>query len=69
MAGIKKETTDFKKGNRNGMSYMYSIRYNSDIGYNNVAVRNIPFVCNSCIEQLELPLNKIENTIIKRDTM
>ena len=60
MIGINKEGLGFSKGNRNGISSIYNIRCDPDIGVGKVAVRRISFTCISSIKQFELPCN---NTI------
>ena len=57
---IKKESIDFRKGNRNGISLMYNIRCDPEIGVCKAAVRRIPCACSFCIEQLDLPCEKNE---------
>ena len=58
--GITKQTIGFKKGNRNGISSMYNIRCEPDLGVGRAALRGILYACNSCIKLLELPWDKKE---------
>ena len=58
MVGMKKDSIGFKKGNRNGISAMYNIRCDPDLGVGKAAVRRIPCACLFCIEQLNLPWDK-----------
>ena len=52
---IKQESIGFRKGNRNGISSMYNIRCDPELGVDKAAVRRIPCSCLFCIEQLDLP--------------
>ena len=45
MVGIKKESSNFRKGNRNVISSMYDIRYYPELGVGKAAVRRIPCAC------------------------
>ena len=58
MAGIKKESSGFSKGNRNGISSMYNIRHDPELGVGKDDVRRITCACSFFIEQLDLPWNK-----------
>ena len=58
--GITKQTIGFKKENRNGISFMYTIRCEPDLGVGKAALRRILYACNSCIKLLELPWDKKE---------
>ena len=58
MVGIKKDSIGFRKGNRNGISAMYNIRCDPDLGVGKAAVRRIPCACLFCIEQLNLSWDK-----------
>ena len=51
MVGIKKESSDFRKGNRNGISSMYNIRQYPELRVGKAAVRRISRSCSFCIEQ------------------
>ena len=42
MAGVKKEAINLKKGNQNGISSMYNIRRDPDLGVREAAVKRIP---------------------------
>ena len=55
MVGIKKESSGFRKGIRNGISSMYNNKCNLELGVGKVDVRRIPCACSFCIEQLDLP--------------
>ena len=55
MVGIKKDSSVFRKGIRNGISSMYNIRCNPELGVGKADVRRIPCACSFCIEQLDLP--------------
>ena len=58
MVGIKKDSIRFRKVNRNGISAMYNIRCDPDLGLGKAAVRRIPCACLFCIEQPNLPWDK-----------
>ena len=60
MVGIKKDSSVFRKGIRNGISSMYNIRCNPELGVGKADVRRIPCACSFCIEQLDLPQDKNE---------
>ena len=60
MVWIKKESSGFKRGNRNGILSMYNIRYDLELGVGKAAARRIPCACSFCIEQLYLPWDKKE---------
>ena len=45
MVGIKKESIGFLKENRNGISSMYNIRCDPDLGVGKAAVRRISSAC------------------------
>ena len=51
MVGIKKESSDFRKGNRNGISSMYNIRQYPELRVGKAAVRRISRSYSFCIEQ------------------
>ena len=51
MVGLKKDSIGFREGNRNGISAMYNIRCDPDLGVCKAAVRRIPCTCLFCIEQ------------------
>ena len=58
--GIKKEYIDFWNGYRNGISSMYNIRCDPELGVCKAAVSNIPCAFSFFIEQLDLPWDKNE---------
>ena len=60
MVGIKNESSGFRKGNRNGISSMYNIRCDLELGVGKAAVRRIPCAYSFWIEQLDLPWDKNE---------
>ena len=66
MVGIKKKTLGFRKGNQNGLSSIYNIRYDSELGICNADVRRIPCAYSFCVEQLDSPWDKNEKSQIKR---
>ena len=45
----------FKNGPREGISSMYNIRADPDLGFGKAAIRRIPCACNSCVAQLSIP--------------
>ena len=57
---IKQESIGFRKGNRNGISSMYNIRCDPELGVGNTVVRGTSCVYSFCIEQLDLPWGKHE---------
>ena len=60
VVGIKKESIDFRKGNRNGMSSMYNTRCNPKLEVGKADFRKVPCLFSFCIDQLDLPWNKNE---------
>ena len=58
MVGIKKDSSGFRKGNRNGVLSMYNIRCDPQLGVGKAAIRRTHFACSFCIEQLDLPWDK-----------
>ena len=67
MVEKKKEYIDFRKGNRNGISSMYNIRCDPDIGIGKVSLRRIPCACSFCIEKSEFSWdNNKEDSNYKR---
>ena len=50
LAGIKKKFIRFIKGKQHGISSMYNIRFDPDLGVCRATVRRIPCVCSFCIE-------------------
>ena len=60
MVGIKKESSGFRKGIQNGISSMYNIRCDPELGVCKAAVSNIPCAFSFFIEQLDLPWDKNE---------
>ena len=55
MVVIKKESIGFRKVNRDGISSMYNIRCDLELGVGKAIVRRIPCAYSFCIEQLDLP--------------
>ena len=53
--GKKVALEGFKDGPREGISSMYNIRADPDLGFGKVAIRRIPCACNSCVGQLKNP--------------
>ena len=53
MVGITKKTLGFRKGNQNGLSSIYNIRYDSELGICNADVRKISCAYSFCVEQLD----------------
>ena len=45
----------FKNGPREGISSMYNIRADPDLGFGKAAIRRIPCACNTCVAQLSIP--------------
>ena len=54
-SGIKMKLEGFKKGKRNGISSMYNIRADPNLGIGRLAIRRIPCGCQACKAQLEIP--------------
>ena len=50
MVGIKKDYIGLRKGNRYGISVMYNIGCDPDLGVGKAAARKLPCACSFCIE-------------------
>ena len=57
MVGIKKKYVGFRKGKK-GISSMYNIRCDPELGVGKVSIRRISCACSFCIEQLDLLWDK-----------
>ena len=58
VVGIMKESIDFRKGNRNGISSMYNTRCNPKLEVGKADFRRVPCLFSFCIDQLDLPWDK-----------
>ena len=54
MVGIKRDSIGFRTGNGDGISVMYNIRCDPDLGLGKAAVRRIACACLFCIEQINV---------------
>ena len=48
----------FESGPRNGLSAMYNLRADPELGVGKIAVRRIPCACDGCLERFNLPIDK-----------
>ena len=58
MVGMKKEVVGLETGKYNGISYMYNVRCDPDLGIGKAACRRILCACITCLKLLETPWDK-----------